>query len=195
MKEQLEIVTRVSPRDEDYRESLFHVVLRTGSVLPSFALLAIASCVIGKYVFLIPLEQLGVVAAVPCVVGFGITRVLNLLIPKPPPRSNTELTRPSLVFRVFVIVAFVAAFIATDFFLSAMLYYALHLRSIVNGTLRIAAACAVLAGGISLLALIREVMSEFVNTFAIAAVKLLMYPTRIADFLRGHGWHKSARWS
>jgi hypothetical protein len=183
----------ISPRDENYSESMPRVLRRIGRVIPSFALLAIISCLGGRYIFHIPLEQLAVVAAVPCVVGFGITRVLNLAIPGPP--RNDERVRPSVAFRFLVLLALLAAFIGSDFFISAGVYYALHLRNIVEGTLRIAASCTILAAGIILLAVVREVFPEFLNIFAFAALKLLMFPTRIADFLSGHGWGKTASWS
>jgi hypothetical protein len=173
-------------------EGLGRVLKRTIRLLPSFAFVAVISCAIGRYIFRVPLENLAVVASVPCVVGFVITRALVILMVRVPLRSPRKTSWSS---RLFGLVVFFAAFGAVDFLASAGIFFALDLHTSATGSLYIAAIAAILALSSLLLAITRELIAELSDAMLLAAFRLLIYPTNLANFLEYHRWPKHPRWS
>ena len=179
-------MTTVAPNRRSYDAGgLRQIFIRTARVIPAFMLLAISSCVLGRYAFRIPLEQLGVAAVVPCVVGFAIMRILAVLMP----RSRQEITPPSASFRVFGILAVLAAFIALDFLVATPIYHGLGLKETVVGALRIAEWAAVAAFGFVILALVMISGGLWVTMLG-GALTLLRSQTQLTDIIPSPPWNK-----
>jgi hypothetical protein len=154
------------------------VFKRTIRIIPAFVAAATASCAVGYYGFHIPPERLGVIAGVPCVLGFVVIRILALILPAKS-TMDPQQPRPSAFFRVVVLLSVVAALTATDFIFTAFVYYALaESRLMVLGAFRIAALSAALAVTVILVAFFSKVPELWITVFA-AAVKVLRTQTEL----------------
>ena|SRR5258708_992728 len=154
---------------------VFQIVRRTARAVPVFMVASIVSCLFGRYIFHVPLKQLGVVAAVPCVMGLIILRILAIGMPADVTKSETH---PSKFFRAVVFMAAFAGFIAADFLCSAAIYHRLGLRYLVIGALTIAKVGAGTAFFLVILAVATET-SELWHALLMAALKLLRSQTML----------------
>ena len=162
---------------------------RTARAIPAFGFCAIASCGLWYGVFHVPLERLGTVAVVPCVVGFVMMRILSLLVPP----SVKGGTRPSAVFQTLVVLSVFAAFIAVDFLCSSAIYYSLKLgHGVLLGAMKVAGLSAALAGVLIIAALVIG-FPELWATVLTGTLKLLRARTAITNAFLVPPWHK--HWS
>lgn len=163
---------------------LSNIFKRTARVVPAFIVLALISCTLGYYMFHVPLNQLAVVVAVPCVVSLAMTRILALVIPRSAKESAIAAS-----FQALVVLAVSAAFIAMDFLFSAAIYYGLGLRHVVIGALRIAEYGAATAFCLIILALFTQFPDLWTAVLA-AALKLLRSQTRLTNAFLTPPWLK-----
>jgi hypothetical protein len=167
------------------------VLKRTLRIVPVFAVAATATCLVGYYAFHIPPEQLGTVAAVPCVLGFIVIRLIAVLLPAQ--SADSEYSPPSAFFRIVVLLSVVAALVAIDFLCSASVYYGLREpKWLILGAFRIAGLSASAAVGFILIALFSRVPELWVAVFA-SAVKVLRTQTELTRALFVPPSHK--HWS
>ena len=103
------------------------------SILPTSLLASIIACMVGRFVFGIPLEQLGVVASVPLVVVFALTRVLILVIP-PAPEPIRQPDRVDVALAVFLMLGLGSSI---TMLISAGPYMLIGMPEIASGSLHV----------------------------------------------------------
>jgi hypothetical protein len=149
---------------------------RTARMLPVFAICAVGSCLLWRYAFHIPLDQLKPVAVVPCIVGLLMLRVLALVIPA---SAKDNGSHPRLFFRLIVVSAVFAAFIATDFLISTFIYYyALGLKSVAHDA-RVIVIFSSTAAGILIVIAIFSGFPELWVTVLKSALQMLRAQTQL----------------
>jgi hypothetical protein len=104
-------------------------------LVPVFLLFAVVGCLLGRYVFHIPLDLLGVVVSVPVVVIFGITRLLVLAVPREP-SSEHRSSIPSTWAKISAVQVTLCFFTAIVMALSAVAYKAIGLSVIALGSIK-----------------------------------------------------------
>ncbi|MFZ0419440.1 MAG: hypothetical protein WAM04_15175 [Candidatus Sulfotelmatobacter sp.] len=159
------------------------IFARLARALPAFVVCAFISCSLWYYAFHVPLDQLSAVAAVPCVVGFVMTRILALILPASV--KDSELVHPPALVKNLVALSVLAAFVAGDFLFSAAIYYRLEPRYVVLGALKIVQLSGLIAGALIVLALLAGLIAKFKLWAPVlaATVNLLRSETRLTNAL------------
>lgn len=159
---------------------------RVARVMPAFLVLSIAGCFFGYYVFRVPLNQLGVVVAVPMLGLFAISRVLALALPDSPRDQRESSSRvPRLIFALAA-VGFFAGIGAIDFLMSAGVFTRLAVSEAVPHFFRLAEifAAVSLAGLVaSSVLVIRNVMRGWSEVLIYRIWRVLLLPAQLVDLL------------
>lgn len=166
-------------------------------VLPTFVVLSVIGCLVGKFVFGIPLDRLGVAVSVPLVVGFLLTRVLIMLVPMEEPKHNRPVkhTRADLASAALLLCA---VFSCADLLVSSGVYVLIGFGSLSVPTLLLSLAF-FLASAVLLLACLavmtleepsaRIVLRHLVKHIARVFWDFLWIPTDISSRIYGRFLH------
>jgi hypothetical protein len=167
------------------------VLARTAKSIPTFFAVSFILCTLAYYVFHVPLDEVGTVAGIPCFVGFAMTRILSLILPRS--AAEDELSRIPISFHISALLSVVAAFVAIDFVISAIIFYRLKLNYAAIGSLTIAEFSSLGASVFIVLALITRFSWLWTTAMLAAAIKLLRAQTRLTAKVLTPPWHK--HWS
>jgi len=169
-------------------------VRRVARVMPAFLLLSLGGCILGRYIFKVPLNQLGVVVAVPTLGLFAISRVLALALPDTPngaPRPSSHLPGALPILGA----AFLAGIAAIDFLLSAGIFARLGVYGAAPHFYTLAETFAVISAAslaLSSALLMQDVMAELAEMLTRGIWRLLLLPTQLVALLaNSHKPHHS----
>jgi len=175
---------------------IFKRVVRVGATL---FLLSVSGCLIARFGFRVPLDDLSVAVAVPVFWIFAISRVLVLVLPETKdaaaiPQQGTlpfEIHKrpdpPVIATGIGLATIFLSAVAAIDFLLSAGTFSLLELYPLAHGTIRLATLSAILCAVIVFLfcaAIVRQYVTARANTLIVGVWQILSFPARFADALR-----------
>ena len=111
-------------------------------VIPAFAIFAVVGCLLGHFLFRVPLVHLGLVVAVPTCIFFFITRLAVVFIPRTETPQPARPPLANLLCIVFACVCFIAALVM---FPSAFVYRSLGFVQLFTPVLHLAEWCIALA--------------------------------------------------
>jgi len=162
-------------------------VLRVGA---TFVVLSVLGCLLGYFVFHLPLTELSAAVAVPILWVFAISRAFVLTLPGiSVNEKNTQIVNAGAGQRVIfcaLTAAFLSGVAAIDFLLSAGTFLYLGLHDLASRSFRLAGIFGLVSTALVLI-LSAVVVRKYVRTQADALVvgvwRILRWPARLADSL------------